>query len=91
MLDTVVADQTHRAHAIIVQDHADLKNSSKPHKPIEVFTANAAWMVLTVIVFNLNRALDGNLASPDLARATTATLRRKLVHLTCQIATSTDA
>ena len=87
VLDTVAADQTHRAHAIIEQVHADLKNSSLAHMPSGVFTANAAWLVLAVIAFNLTRAA-GTLASPDLARATTATLRRKLVHLPCRIATS---
>jgi len=52
-----------------------------------VFTANAAWLVLAIIAFNLTRAA-GALAAPDLAKATTATVRRKLVHLPCRIATS---
>jgi hypothetical protein len=85
ILDTVAADKTHRAHAIIEQVHADLKNSALAHLPSGVFTANAAWLVLAVIAFNLTRARA--LAAPDLARAT-ATVRRKLVHLPCRIATS---
>jgi hypothetical protein len=87
ILDTVAADQTHRAHAIIEQVHADLKNSALAHLPSGVFTANAAWLVLAVIAFNLTRAA-GALAAPDLAKATTATLRRKLVRVPCRIATS---
>jgi hypothetical protein len=51
-----------------------------------VFTANAAWLVLAVIAFNLTRA--ASLAAPDLARATTATVRRKLIHLPSRVATS---
>jgi hypothetical protein len=87
VLDTVGADKTHRGHAIIEQVHADLKNSALAHLPSGVFTANAAWLVLAVIAFNLTRAA-GSLAAPDLARATTATVRRKLVHLPCRVATS---
>lgn len=87
VLDTVAADKTHRAHAIIEQVHADLKNSALAHLPSGVFTANAAWLVLAVIAFNLTRAA-GSLAAADLARATTATVRRKLIHLPCRVATS---
>ena len=55
-LDTVAADKTHRGHAIIEQVHADLKNSALAHLPSGQFTANAAWLVLAVIAFNLTRA-----------------------------------
>jgi Transposase DDE domain group 1 len=87
LLDTVGADATHRGHAIIEQVHADLKNSALAHLPSGVFTANAAWLVLAVIAFNLTRAA-GSLAAPDLAKATTATVRRKLVHVPCRVASS---
>jgi hypothetical protein len=87
LLDTVAADKTHRGHAIIEQVHADLKNSALAHLPSGVFTANAAWLVLAVIAFNLTRAA-GALAAPELARATTATLRRKLVTVPARVATS---
>ena len=89
VLDTVTADKTHRGHAIIEQVHADLKNSALAHLPSGVFTANAAWLVLAVIAFNLTRAAAA-LAAPtasDLARATTATVRRKLIQIPCRIAT----
>jgi len=91
VFDTVAADQVHRRHAIIEQVHADLKNSALAHLPSGVFTANAAWLVLAVIAFNLTRAA-ATLAAPtqasDLARATTATVRRTLIQIPCRIATS---
>ena len=87
VLDTVAADKTHRGHAVIEQVHADLKGSALAHLPSGVFTANAAWLVLAVIAFNLTRAA-GTLAAPDLARATTATLRRKLITVPARVATS---
>src|SRR3954447_9197649 len=62
VLDTVTADKTHRRHAI-EQVHADLKNSALAHLPSGVFTANAGWLVLAVIAFNLTRAA-GTLATP---------------------------
>ena len=87
VLDTVAADKTHRHHAVIEQVHSDLKNSALAHLPSGVFTANAAWLVLAVIAFNLTRAA-GTLAAPDLARATTATIRRKLITVPARVATS---
>jgi hypothetical protein len=87
ILDTVDADKNHRHHAVIEQVHADLKNSSLAHLPSGVFTANAAWLVLAVIAFNLTRAAS-TLASPDLATATTTTIRRKLITVPTRIATS---
>jgi hypothetical protein len=87
VLDTVAADKTHRQHAVIEQVHSDLKNSALAHLPSGVFTANAAWLVLAVIAFNLTRAA-GTVAAPDLAKATTATLRRKLITVPAQVATS---
>ena len=86
-LNTVAADKTHRHHAVIEQVHSDLKNSALAHLPSGVFTANAAWLVLAVIAFNLTRAA-GTVAAPDLARATTATIRRKLISVPARVATS---
>ena len=87
ILDTVTADKTHRGHAVIEQVHADLKGSALAHLPSGVFTANAAWLVLAVIAFNLTRAA-GTLSASDLARATTATIRRKLITVPARVATS---
>ena len=86
-LDTVAADKTHRGHAIIEQVHADLKNSALAHLPSGKFTANAAWLVLAVMAFNLTRAA-ATLASPAMGKATTATIRRKLVNVPARIASS---
>jgi hypothetical protein len=85
VLDTVTADLVHRRHAIIEQVHADLKNSALAHLPSGVFTANSAWLVLAVIAFNLTRAA-ATLTTPALARATTATVRRKLIQIPCRVA-----
>ena len=86
-MDTVVADKTHRGHAIIEQVHADLKNGPLAHLPSGVFTANSAWLVLAVIAFNLTRAA-GVIAdrAGRLARATTATIRRTLIHVPARLA-----
>jgi hypothetical protein len=85
--DTVAADKTHRHHAIIEQVHADLKNSALAHLPSGVFTANAAWLVLAVMAFNLTRAA-ATTTGPNLAKATTATVRRKLIAIPARIASS---
>jgi hypothetical protein len=87
ILDTVAADKTHRGHAIIEQVHSDLKGSALAHLPSGVFTANAAWLVLAVIAFNLTRAA-ASLTEPNLVKATTATLRRKLITVPARVASS---
>jgi len=95
-LDTVAADKIHRHHAIIEQVHADLKGSALAHLPSGKFTANAAWLVLAVIAFSLTRAAaalaEGNTTKPDtgtrLAKATTATIRRKLITVPARLASS---
>jgi hypothetical protein len=88
-IDTVAADKTHRAHAIIEQVHADLKAGPLAHLPSGVFTANSAWLVLAVIAFNLTRTA-GVIADKAgrLARATTATIRRTLIHVPARLARS---
>jgi Transposase DDE domain group 1 len=87
VLDTVAADKTHRHHAVIEQVHADLKNAALAHLPSGKFAANAAWLVLAVIAFNLTRAA-ATITGPSLARATTATVRRKLITVPARIASS---
>jgi len=47
----------------------------------------AAWLVLAVMAFNLTRAA-GTLTGPTMAKATTGTLRRKLVQVPARIARS---
>jgi hypothetical protein len=86
-LDTVTADKTHRQHAIIEQVNADLKNSALAHLPSGKFTANSAWLVCAVMAFNLTRAA-ASLAGGQLAKATTATIRRTLVTVPARVASS---
>jgi hypothetical protein len=85
--DTVTADKTHRGHAIIEAVHADLKGSALAHLPSGRFNANAAWLVLAVMAFNLTRAA-ATLTGPRLARARTATIRRTLITVPARIASS---
>jgi len=86
-LDTVTADKTHRGHAIIEAVHADLKGSALAHLPSASFTANSARLVLAVMAFNLTRAAAA-ISGPTLAKATTPTIRRKLIAVPARIATS---
>ncbi|UXA11725.1 IS1380 family transposase [Mycobacterium sp. SMC-8] len=86
-LDTVTADKTHRGHAIIEQVHADLKNSALAHLPSGKFTANAAWLVMATMAFNLTRAA-ATLTRGPLAKARTATIRRTLISVPARIASS---
>jgi hypothetical protein len=85
--DTVAADKTHRAHAVIEQVNADLKNSALAHLPSGKYAANSAWLVCAVMAFNLTRAAAA-LAGGRLARATTATIRRTLVTVPARVASS---
>ena len=86
-LDTVAADKPHRQHAIIEQTNSDMKASALAHLPSGRFDANAARLILACIAFNLTRAV-GSLASTDLGKATTATVRRKLITIAARVATS---
>lgn len=85
--DTVAADKTHRGHAIIEQVHADLKHAALAHLPSGTFAANTAWLVLAVMAFNLTRAA-ATLTGSGLAKATTATIRRKLIAVPARVASS---
>jgi hypothetical protein len=86
-LDTVTADKVHRGHAIIEQVFADLKGSALAHLPSGRFAANSAWLVLASIAFNLTRAA-GAIAGGPHARATTATIRRRIIAVPARIASS---
>jgi hypothetical protein len=85
--DIVAADKTDRGHAIIEQVHADLKNSTLAHLPCGKFTGKAAWLVLAVMAFKLTRTA-ATITGTDLAKATTATIRRKLIAVPARIAHS---
>jgi hypothetical protein len=87
----LAAEATHRAHAVVEQVIADLKAGPLAHLPSGVFTANAAWLALASIAFNLLRAA-GTLAASrpghGLAVATTATLRARLITVPARVARS---
>ena len=51
----LVAEATHRDHAIVEQVIAELKNGPLAHLPSGRFAANAAWLALNVIAHNLAR------------------------------------
>ena len=84
---TLQAEAAHRAHAIVEQVIADLKNSALAHLPSGNFWANSAWLVLATIAFNLTRAA-GALAGALHARATTGTLRAQLITVPARLARS---
>ncbi len=81
------AEACHRQHAVVEQVIADLKAGPLAHLPSGKFTANAAWLVLAAIAFNLTRAA-GCLASIFHARATAATIRRHLITVPARLAHS---
>jgi hypothetical protein len=85
--DTVAADKIHRHHAIIENVHADLKHAALAHLPSGRFTANAAWLVLACIAFNLTRAA-ATISGGQLTKATTATVRHTLINVPARTATS---
>jgi hypothetical protein len=65
----------HRRHAVVEQVIADLRSAGLAHLPSGRFGANAAWLAMTAMAHNLGRAV-ARLAGPDLATATSRTLRR---------------
>ncbi len=84
-LAMVEADATHRDHAVIEAVFADLKDGPLAHAPSGKFTANAAWLTLAAIAFNLTRAA-ARLASTTLGKARTATVRRTLIQVAARVA-----
>ena len=86
-LPLLEAEKTHRAHAIVEQVIADLKNGPLTHLPSGRFWANSAWLVCAAMAFNLTRAA-GTLASAFHARATTGTIRAQLITVPARLARS---
>lgn len=86
-LSTVDAEAQYRAHAVVEQVIADLKGGPLAHLPSGRFTANAAWTVCAAMAFNLTRAL-GVAAGGRFTRATTATIRNRIIHTPARIARS---
>ena len=73
--------------AIIEKVIAELKAGPLAHLPSGQMNADAAWLVLAAIAFNLTRAA-GTLASRFHAKATTATIRAQLITVPARIARS---
>jgi len=86
-LTTTTADETHRDHAIIEQVIAELKDGPLAHAPSGRFQANAAWLALACVAFNLLRAA-GAAASTRHAKARWATPRTHLIAVPARVATS---
>jgi hypothetical protein len=81
------AEPNHRQHAVIEQVFSDLEDGPLGHLPSGKFQANAAWLALAAISYNLTRAA-GTLADRFHAKATGATIRRNLINIPARIATS---
>jgi len=86
-LPTLAAEKAHRAHAIVEQVIADLKNGPLAHLPSGHFWANSAWLVCAAMAFNLTRAA-GVLASALHTKATTGTIRAQLITVPGRLARS---
>lgn len=86
-LTLVEAEKAHRAHAVVEQVIADLKGSALAHLPSGSFNANAAWLQLACLAYNLTRAA-GAVASAFHAKATTATIRADLIEVPARLASS---
>ncbi|MCX4734387.1 IS1380 family transposase [Streptomyces sp. NBC_01363] len=85
--ETLQAEREHRHHAVVEQVIADSKASALAHLPSGKFNANAAWLTLWAMAYNLLRAI-GALTSAFHAKATTATLRAHLIQVPARIARS---
>ena len=84
-LGTIDADRCHRGHAIIEQVIAELKHGPLAHLPSGTFTANAAWLQLAVIAFNLSRTAA---TAAGLATARMTTMLRALIQLPARLAST---
>ncbi|WP_370871479.1 IS1380 family transposase [Nocardioides massiliensis] len=82
-LDIVEADQAHRDHAIVEQVIAELKDGALAHLPSGKYAANAAWVALAVIAFNIARATA---VAANMAKVRWATLRKRIINIPARIA-----
>ena len=84
-LTTVEADERHRDHAIVEQVIAELKDGPLAHLPSGRYTANAAWVAIAVIAFNLARAAT---VAAGQHRARWASLRTRLINIPARVAST---
>jgi hypothetical protein len=83
--DLLSLEADHRAHAKVEQVIADLKGGcGLAHLPSGSFNANAAWLALCAIAYQLAR-FAAALAGPGWRTATTETLRRWLVAIPARL------
>jgi hypothetical protein len=80
----LVLEADHRAHAVVELAIRDLKAGGLAHLPSGIFTANAAWLALAVLAHNLGRWTLAA-AGDRWAKATTETLRTKLVSMPARL------
>lgn len=82
--DTLELEADHRRHATIELIIRDLKAGGLAHLPSGKFCANAAWLNLAVIAHNLARWTLAA-AGDHWTRATTQTLRTKLISMPARL------
>jgi hypothetical protein len=87
--ETVFLEADHRRHAVVEDVIRDLKYGvGLNHLPSGRFSANAAWMTLNVIAYNLGRWVGRIGLGPEAAPMTTKTLRTRLFCLPGRMTTS---
>lgn len=86
-LPMLESEKAHRAHAIVEQVIADLKNGPLAHLPSGSFAANSSWAVCAAMAYNLTRTA-GVHASAFHAKATTSTIRAQLINVPGRLARS---
>jgi len=79
-------EREHRAHAVVEQSIAELKQGPLAHLP-SVIWANAAWLTLAAMTINRGRAM-ATLAGHGLGEATLSTLQRTLLAVPARLARS---
>jgi len=84
-LRAIEADERHRDHAIVEQVIAELKDNALAHLPSGSYAANAAWVAMAVIAFNLARAAA---VAAGMTRARWATVARKLINTPGRLAST---
>jgi len=80
-------EREHRAHAVVEQSIAELKQGPLAHLTSGDFWANAAWVTLAAMTVNLGRAI-ATLAGHGLGEATLGTLQRTLLAVPARLARS---
>ena len=83
--DPAVLEARHRRHAQVENRIKNLKACGLERMPFTSFTANAAWMEMTLVAADLLAWLQALCLDGDLARAEPRTLRYRLLHVAGRI------